>query len=70
MLNNDMIKQDNYPTLKLLCWSQQSEYISRRDAFSIYERNWRFVELDKLAVHENQLIDELKIEFGHGVLNA
>jgi hypothetical protein len=67
---HDMINLVNYPALKSLCWSQQSDFVSRRHAFSIYERNWRFVEVDKLTADEHQLIEELKIEYGNGVLNA
>lgn len=69
-MRQNMIKLANYPALKSLCWSQHSECMSRRHAFSIYERNWRFVEVDKLAADELMIIEELKIEYGNGVLNA
>lgn len=67
---HELIKLDNYPALKSLCWNQQSDCVSRRDALSIYERNWRFVEVDKLTADECLLIEELKTEYGNGVLNA
>ncbi len=54
-----MIELENYSTLRLLCWNQRSGFVSRQDAFSIYERNWRFVEKDKLTDSECPLVDEL-----------
>ena len=34
----------DYPNLELLCWNRRAPYVTRREAFALYERNWRFVD--------------------------
>ena len=44
--------------------------IPASEAFALYERNWRFVDADRLDDAERAFIERLKIEFGHGVING
>lgn len=36
------VEVESYPSLDLLCWNLATPRITRRDAFAIYERNWRY----------------------------
>ncbi len=65
-----LLRVEDYPGLKLLCWSRPSPSISRREAFALYERNWRFVDVAGMSEHERALIDGLAREFGNGLINA
>jgi hypothetical protein len=60
----------DYPQLRDLAWNRTDEYIPAKEAFQLYERNWRFVEPDRLDPKERELIDRLKARFGGGVINA
>ena len=70
MLDAETVELARYPQLKLLCWNRRGEFISARDAWSIYERNWRFVEPAQLQAAERELIDTLSARYGGGVLHA
>ena len=59
-----------YPNLKLLCWNLAAPRVTRRDAFAIYERNWRWIDTAHTPPHERALIDSLAAEFGGGLINA
>ncbi|MXW34388.1 MAG: hypothetical protein F4X11_02980 [Acidobacteria bacterium] len=69
-LRRELLLVDDYPALKLLCWNRRIRYITRRDAFALYERNWRFVDLAGAPKRERMLIDDLAREFGNGLINA
>ena len=69
-LEHELLLVDDYPGLKLLCWNRRLPYITRRDAFALYERNWRFVDLAGATDRERMLIDDLAREFGNGLINA
>jgi hypothetical protein len=60
----------DYPQLADLVWNRTDEFIAAREAFQLYERNWRFVDQAKLTDDEARLIDRLKHEYGAGVINA
>ena len=61
----------DYPQLKLIAWTRPGkESIDEKDAFALYERNWRFVDRDALTRRENSLITRLAKKFGHGVMNV
>ena len=66
-LDADTVEPASYPQLKLLCWNRRSPLISAKDAWNLYERNWRFVQSDQLEPAERQLIDGLGLRFGAGV---
>ena len=70
MLEAETVELVCYPQLKLLCWNRRGEFIGARDAWSIYERNWRFVEPAQLQPAERELIDRLSSRFGDGVLHG
>ena len=38
------IDVESYPNLKLLCWNLATPRVTCRDAFAIYERNWRWID--------------------------
>ena len=69
-LREELIPVDDYPGLRLLCWNRRAPYVTRREAFALYERNWRFVDARATPEHERALIDALAHEFGHGLINA
>ena len=69
-LRQELLRVDDYPSLKLLCWNRRGSYLTRPDAFALYERNWRFVDLASTPESERALIDELAREFGSGLINA
>lgn len=57
----------DYPQLKQLAWQVQgSDTLSPKEALDIYERNWRHLDEQALGVHEQQLIDALRLAFGRG----
>ena len=61
---------ESCPTLKLLCWSLAEPRLTRRDAFAVYERNWRWIDPASTPAHERAFIDSLAEEFGGGLINA
>jgi transcriptional regulator with XRE-family HTH domain len=57
----------DYPQLKQIAWQVQgAETLSPSEAWDIYERNWRHLDKLALTVHEQQLIDALRLVFGGG----
>ena len=65
-----MVRVADYPNLNLLCWSFEAHFVTRRNAFSLYERNWRWLDVAGAPEHERALIEELAREFGRGLINA
>ena len=63
-LDATVVDVDRYPQLKLLCWNQRAHYLAAEDAWSLYERNWRFVDPDRLEPAEHALIELLSARFG------
>ncbi|MCJ9674192.1 hypothetical protein MOV61_19080 [Neorhizobium sp. BETTINA12A] len=59
----------DYPELKQLVWSRDPlRPIPAEEVFSIYERNWRFVDERGLTRREADLIEDLARAFGGGVM--
>ena len=59
----------DYPQLRCITWDRPSEtFIDERNAFALYEANWRFVDLQSMLPHELALIERLKLEIGRGVM--
>lgn len=56
--------------LQDLAWNRHDQWIPAEEALGVYERNWRFVDVDKLLKEEAELIDRLQKRFGNGVLNV
>jgi hypothetical protein len=69
-LANTIVDVEQFPNLKLLCWNRKGKYLTDREAFGLYERNWRFVDTARLDDQERDLIDKLAGRFGNGVLNV
>lgn len=60
----------DYPQLRDLMWNRSDEFILAREAFALYERNWRHIDIDRLDTEEYALLERLKKEFGNGVING
>lgn len=65
-----MIRINDYPQLKLVCWNRHDEFISEDDALYTYEVNWRFIDKEHLINKEKTLINLLVKQYGNGVLNV
>ncbi len=65
----ERISLNQYPQLKKLAWQLAGvEDVSAREAFNLYERNWRHVDTAKLSAKEAGLIEALSISRGGGKL--
>ncbi len=64
LLERDMLRIADFPQLQLLCWNRQTAYIDAADAWSLYDRNHRFVDTGHLAPDERALLSELERRFG------
>lgn len=65
------IRIADYPQLHLLAWSLNPDAtLDEADAFALYEREWRWVEVSALLPHEQALIERLTQTYGHGVMNV
>ena len=54
----------DYPQLKQLAWQvHAAEILSPTEAWGIYDRNWRHMDVQALTVQERQLIDALCLAF-------
>ena len=69
-LGNLVIDVRDYPNLRLLCWNRAEMLLSARDAFALYERNWRLVDPSRLDARERALIERLSQTYGNGLLNV
>ena len=59
----------HYPGLACLAWNRDpARPIPGREAFALYEANWRHVDVAALTLAERQLIADLADRFGHGYL--
>jgi len=70
LLDSETVEVNCYPQLKLLCWNRKNSFLTAEDAWSLYERNWRFVETDRLEPMEQRLIEKLSARFGGGFLRG
>ncbi len=62
-----LVEVARYPQLKMLCWSRRSSWLSTEDAWSLYERNWRFVEVKAFEPEERGLVERLTAIHGAGL---
>lgn len=69
-LEHEVLYLPDFPGLRLICWNLHEDYLTRREAFALLERNWRYLEGATLTEAETRLIDELRNEYGRGVINA
>jgi hypothetical protein len=70
MLDHFVVRIEDYPQLHDLAWNRRDEFIAAKEAFQLYERNWRFIEPAKLDERERRLIRRLASEFGNDEINA
>lgn len=66
LLEAEVVETARYPQLKLLCWNRRAHFLGAHDAWSLYERNWRFVDAAALSEGERALIRRLDARFGGG----
>ena len=69
-LQDVVLEIERWPQLRELTWNRADRWIPAEEALALYERNWRFVEPERLQKDEANLIDRLKRRFGSGLLNA
>lgn len=69
-LDQAVIRIDEYPALADLAWNRTEPWIAAREAFNLYERNWRLVSRTGLIARERELIERLAREYGGGVIHA
>ena len=51
----------DYPQLKQIAWQVQGvDELSPREALTIYERNWRHLDLESMEPHERNLVKALQ----------
>lgn len=69
-MDTPTIEIARYPNLRLLTWQFHRDHIAEAEAFALYEREWRHVDVPTLSAEERQLIRRLADTYGHGVLNV
>jgi len=69
-LNHAVVRLADYPQLGDLAWNRIDDFIPAKEAFQLYERNWRLLDLALLDDRERELIARLKAEFGNDEINA
>jgi hypothetical protein len=70
LLDDAVVRLADYPALADLAWNRRDEYLPALEAFRVYERNWRFVDRDRLSIRERDLLQRLSERFGAGLINA
>ena len=61
----------DYPQLKQLAWQVHGvDVLSPREALTIYERNWRHLDLESMEPHERNLVDALRQIFTGDIRNV
>jgi hypothetical protein len=70
LLANEVVDINETPMLRDIAWNRESQFVPAIEAMALYERNWRFVDTDKLLPSEAALIENLTARFGNGVLNV
>src|SRR5688572_3543295 len=56
-LDEALIPIADYPALADIAWNRAEPLIPAREAFGLYERNWRFVDQARLELRERALIE-------------
>jgi len=69
-LDQAIVETRKFPNLQLLCWNRAARFVTERDAFGLYERNWRFIDTRTMPEDERALIRRLIEKYGCGVLNV
>ena len=69
-LDDVVIDSRDYPSLHALTWNRRDPRLTPRDAFALYERNWRFVDAARMPDAERKLVSQLTERFGDGILHV
>lgn len=57
--------------LKMLLWNRKDTIeLEDKEALSLYEANWHFIEPEKMTTEERAVLDQLVRTVGNGVLNV
>ena len=63
-LNDDtLIPLSEYPQLKKLAWQLNKSELTPQEALNLYERNWRYVNVNEMSPKERELIQSLLFFF-------
>lgn len=63
-----VVRVADYPALKQVSWGLHDEYITAREAFALYERNWKHLDRPHMEPHEEALLKTLTQRFGAGII--
>ena len=69
-IDREILCIDDYENLRLIAWNRAGRFMTRAEAFQLYECNWRHVDRNGMDAKERDLIEQLAREFGNGVINA
>lgn len=52
----------NYPQLRLIAWHVKDDFeLTQAEAYGLYERNRRYLDMDQMSAHELELLKALEI---------
>lgn len=66
--SEDAVRIDDHQQLKRIAWHRQGEMLTKREAFALYERNWRHIDQSTLDLSERTFIADLVKTYGKGVM--
>jgi hypothetical protein len=69
-LDAEVVDLRAWPALRSLAWNRRDRWIPAAEALALYERNWRFVDRERLDPAEAALIERLKMRHGGGTFDA
>ena len=69
-VDHQVIGIENYDNLRLIAWNRSGGFVTRAEAFQLYENNWRHIDQDGMSPGERALIKQLAEEHGKGLINA
>ena len=69
-IDREVLCVDDYENLRLIAWNRAGRFMTRAEAFQLYECNWRHVDQNGMDSRERDLIAQLAQEHGNGVINA
>lgn len=64
----DTVRVVDYPQLKQIAWHRQADTLTKREAFALYERNWRHIDQSSMDPSERNFIAGLMRTYGNGVM--
>ena len=69
-MNAPLVEIARYPNLRLLAWQTRRTHLPEDEVFSLYEREWRHVDVAHLGKDECAFIERLAARYGKGILNV